>query len=83
MHRWRDILYFVYGIDLASKPEKKGKEVKEELEKVETEKETEEKKEEAPKRSLISDDLKGKKFENLGIWVEVNMYFKNFKRIKL
>ena len=31
----------------------------------------------------IGDELKNKKFENLGIWVEANMYFKNFKRIKI
>lgn len=32
--------------------------------------------------SKIGDELKSKKFENLGIWVECNMYFKNFKRVK-
>jgi hypothetical protein len=31
----------------------------------------------------IGNELQNKKYENLGIWVEANMYFKNFKRIKL
>lgn len=34
------------------------------------------------KYGTIMDEIKTKKFENIGIWVEYNMYFKNFKRIK-
>lgn len=30
----------------------------------------------------MQDRIKNKRFDNLGIWVEYNLYFKNFKRIK-
>lgn len=35
------------------------------------------------KDSKLVDVLKQKKYENLGIWVESNIYFKNFKRIDI
>ena len=36
-----------------------------------------------PEDDDLEKRLKIKKFENLGVWVESNIYFKNFKRIKL
>lgn len=36
---------------------------------------------EASESRGVQDMIKDKKFENIGIWVEFNMYFKNFKRI--
>lgn len=29
----------------------------------------------------VTEYIKSKKFENLGIWVEFNIYFSNFKRL--
>lgn len=34
-------------------------------------------------KKTFKDFLQSKKFENLGIWVEFNVYFKNFKRINI
>lgn len=69
MAKWRSILQFVFG-DAARKPE---------ISQTGTEE----------VKSGNGDDndddvtrfIKDKKFENLGIWVEFNIYFKNFKRI--
>lgn len=34
-------------------------------------------------QKTLTDFMRSKKYENLGIWVEFNIYFKNFKRIVL
>lgn len=41
--------------------------------------------EELPQQEVksVKDQVKGKKFENIGIWVELNMFFKNFKRVNI
>ena len=31
----------------------------------------------------LADIIKSRKYENLGIWVESNVYFKNFKRVNM
>ncbi len=44
----------------------------------------EERKEEEPaSAATFSSFMKSKKFENIGIWVEFNVYFKNFKRLNM
>ena len=72
-YQWRDILKFVYGVDISSDKQRrreiKGGEKEEEKEETEI--------------MTVENEIKGKKYENMGIWVEANMYFKNFKRLKL
>jgi hypothetical protein len=74
---WHNMLEFVYGIKLVNT--KKKKDSKEESKGDEFEVE-----DDLPPQveNKIGDELKNKKYENLGVWVECNMYFKNFKRIK-
>jgi hypothetical protein len=76
-NQWYNLLEFVYGIRLLNS--RKGKEEVKHGDEEEFEVE-----DDLPPQveSKIGDELKNKKYENLGIWVECNMYFKNFKRLK-
>jgi hypothetical protein len=78
-NQWFNLLEFVYGIRLLN-----SKKSKEEVKQDKNEEEKYEVEDDLPDQveSKIGDELKNKKYENLGIWVECNMYFKNFKRIK-
>lgn len=78
-NQWYNLLEFVYGINLLN-----SRRTKEEV-KGDDEEDKFDVEDDLPNQveSKIGDELKNKKYENLGIWVECNMYFKNFKRIKL
>ena len=79
--KWRQLLAFVFGMDYNRKaPTKEMMQIEEEKKSHEEEKKGDQEMEPAPR---LADELKKKKFENLGVWVESNIYFKNFKRIKL
>ena len=72
----------MFGVDLRSKPPKaKPKEEPKETEEVKTEEMLTTENEQRYTDQKIGDFLRGKKYENLGIWVESNIYFKNFKRL--
>ena len=73
---WRNILAFVFGRELLPEKDQRLR-IKDENDDEEEEKDEEEKKD-----SDLEKSIKMKKFENLGLWVESNIYFKNFKRIK-
>jgi hypothetical protein len=81
--RWREVLEFCFGSDYAEqrKP-KKGKKKKDDEESKTSDVDEPEEESKRPQIKVI-DEIKSKKFENIGIWVENNMYFKNFKRIKM
>ena len=69
---------YAFGVNLHTK-RKKPNEVEAKQAKDEEVKEGDDPPEELP----LVEQLKGKKFENIGVWVESNIYFKNFKRIKI
>ncbi len=77
---WREMLAFVFGMDYKRKAPTKAS-LKEETKGEDPEEDEELEIEPGP--TSIQDELKAKKYENLGVWVESNIYFKNFKRIKL
>ncbi len=81
VQKWRQLLDFVYGTDEYSKRDGRVKMKDEEQEQDEYGDET--MKEQQPQKHHLSvkEAATSKKFENLGIWVELNMYFKNFKRV--
>lgn len=89
-YKWFSLLQFVYGVDMRSKPEKAGakrvkkKQGEEEEEEKAVMQEDRDVQEMGEREQLkIGEILKKRKYENLGIWVEANMYFKNFKRINV
>lgn len=73
---WHQLLHFVFGVKLKGEGKKKKEAIEEEEEEFKEEQDLPEQ----VQRS-IGDELKNKKYENIGIWVESNLYFKNFKRI--
>lgn len=75
--KWHTLLHFVFGVNLREKPTSKKEALAAEEVDAGEEQEFEE------DNDKVGDVLKSKKFENIGIWVESNMYFKNFKRIKV
>ena len=90
--QWNSLLNFVFGIKLLNKQlDKEDDKVEEEEEKVpdtsafkefyddSDEEMTDQRKVETRR---MDDITKKRKYENLGIWVETNVYFKNFERIK-
>ena len=82
--QWHELLSFVYGVKLGN--HHKPKQIAEQKGEQEETKETDPEKlqQEAEERyasNKIGDAIAVKKFENLGIWVESNIYFKNFKRV--
>jgi hypothetical protein len=69
-HIWKSVLAFVFG-----------KELSYDKDSIKLKKEEQEENKEEPDN--LEEKIKIKKFENLGLWVELNVFFKNFKRIKV